>query len=179
MNKNRGSLTIEASVSLVIFWFFMMFILNAGQVYRAQTYVTHGVLQAGKMLAYNSYDYNHFSVSEAGFDKLFQALGFNNVGNNSTLYSAWNKDAMTYNSSALNGAMKYAFGYCASSSPAITNQKLKEYGLENGIDSIEFKASSEKSNLVVDAEYKVKMPFAFLGIKYVTLRQHVKCGLWS
>ena len=173
MKKKRtdGYLTVEAPISLTIFWFFMMFIMNMGQIYRAQNCINHGMLQTGKMLAFASYDYNHYSISESIIDNAAQLFNFH-VGNEQILYNAWqNAD---YES-----AVKRAFGYCADVNPQKTNETLKRYGLVDGMDSIEFMAVSVGGDLDIAVKYDIELPFAFFGFDHVTMHQQVKCGLWS
>ncbi len=168
---SQGYLTVEATISLTIFWFFMMFILNMGQIYRAQNHINHSLLQTGKMLAFASYDYNHFSVSEWIIDAAGELFNFNS-GTDLTLYEDWRGERY-------NKAVERAFSYCAGIDPQKTNETLKRYGLKDGIDSISFKVDVSSDDLDITAEYDIQLPFAFFGFDHVTMHQRVKCGLWS
>ena len=55
MRNEKGSLTVEASIALVVFIFFIMFFLGFNSVYRAQGMVSHAVLQTSQSLAISSF----------------------------------------------------------------------------------------------------------------------------
>lgn len=172
--KNRlskGYLTVEATISLTIFCFFMMFILNMGQIYRTQNYVNHGLLQTGKMLSFACYDYSHVSVTESIFDALCELFNFNS-GTDLTLRADWEGERY-------DKAVERAFGYCADVNPQKTNETLKRYGLINGMSSINFTAAVSSGDLEISVDYQIQLPFAFFGFDHVTMHQQVKCGLWS
>lgn len=167
----KGYLTIEATISLIAFWFFMMFIMNMGQVYRAQNYMNHGLLQTGKMLAFSSYDYKHFSLSESVIDGMAQLFNFQ-VGNDPILYNDWRGE--NYNKAVIR-----AFGYCAGENEEKTNDTLKQYGIKDGVNSITFQTNVSSKDIEITAEYQIQLPFAFFGFDHITMHQQVKCGLWS
>lgn len=167
----EGYLTLETTISLTAFFFFMMFVMNMGQVYRAQIYVTHAMLQTGKALAFASYDYKTFSVSESIIDNLAEAFGID-AGNDSELYNYWRNKRYT-------DAVKKTFRYCTGGKPEETDRILKEYGLKDGADTIELEAKLSGSDLDISAKYQIELPFAFFGIEHITMRQQVKCGVWS
>lgn len=178
--RTEGYLTVEATISLTIFLFFMMFIvMNTGQIYRAQNYVTHGLLQSGKMLAFNSFSYENPTVAEVMIDTVEIVLnrisvfwGANWFANDHIMKACWNVGAYR-------AAVKEVFGYCAGAGPAETNAALRRYGLADGIDSIRFDVEKEDNALVIKAEYDVMLPFRFFGFDHVTMHQQVKCGLWE
>lgn len=178
--KADGYLTVEATITLTIFLFFMMFIImNMGQIYRAQNYVTHGLLQSGKLLAYNSFAYEDPSVAEVLADlvetvlyKISAFWGANWFANDNMMKLYWNVGGY-------NTAVKEAFGYCAGASPGETDATLRQYGLSQGIDSITFDVEKDDDSLLIKAEYDITLPFSFFGFDHVTMHQQVKCGLWS
>lgn len=169
--RTNGYLTVEATIVLTTFLFFMMFLMNMGQVYRAQNYVAHGLLQTGKLLSFSNYDYN-VSVTEMLTTITRDSLLDSGVSSKE-LMSSWGFGNYT-------NAVKTAFLYCAGIDPAATNETLIEYGLKNGIDTIDFLGTGkEDGDLVIQAKYRVDLPFAFFNIDHIDLKQQVRCGLWG
>ena len=161
-------MTVEATLSLTIFLFFMMFFMNFGHIYQAQNYITHGVLQTGKSLAFYSFEYEQKSPSDF-IQELF-GLG---SGKQIAIEQKWN--AGSYASAA-----REMFSYCAGVEPAQTDAVLKKYGLVNGIESLDFSNTSVKDNkLFLKVQYDIQLPFAFLGLDKVTMHQQTICGLWE
>lgn len=172
MKKNaKGYLTVEATVTLTAFLFMMMFLMNMGQIYRTQNYVTHGLLQSGKLIAFSSFEYKQYSAIET-IIKVIEMLHMGEVG-------ADNEISAYCRTEQYDKAVKKAFGYCAGKNPQETNDILKKYGVENGIDGIKLTNKKEGKNIVITAEYQIQLPFAFFGYDHVTMHQQVKCGLWD
>lgn len=167
----RGYLTVEATISLTIFWFFIMFILNMGQVYRTQNYMNHCLLQTGKMLSFVCYGYDHVSVTEGVIDVVGELFNFN-AGTDMELRSAWRNKRYDQ-------AVERAFGFCADINSQEVDETLKKYGLINGMASIEFKTEVTSEDLEISMQYQIQLPFAFFGFDHVTMHQKVKCGLWN
>ena len=173
--RQEGILTLEASISLTIYLFAMMFLVNFGQVYRAQNYMAHGLLQTGQMLAFSSYEYGaDTTISKLGdgFMRLFSLVG--NTPDRSDIKLAW-KDGRYPE------AAKTAFGYCAGKDVAETDKYLKQYGISGGIESIDFSKTTclNGKDLCIRAEYRVDLPFAFFNVSYINMHQQIVCGLWE
>lgn len=177
--KSGGYLTVEATISLTVFLFFMMSIMNMGQIYRAQAYVTHGMLQSGKLLAYNSYEYDEVTAAGAILDVAESILNVVSSAWGAGWFANDNIVKLYWNAGLYNLAVKEVFGYCAGENPSVTEAALKEHGLSKGIDTIQFTAKKEDGNLLIQAQYQIELKFAFFGIRNITLHQQVKCGLWS
>ena len=149
----------------------MMFLMNMGQIYRTQNYVTHGLLQSGKVVAFSSYKYQQISAVET----IIKVAGMLSMGE----FGADNEISLYCKTEQYDKAVKKAFGYCAGKSPAETDNTLKKYGVKDGIDGIKLKNDGSGKNLLIKAEYQIQLPFAFFGFDSVTMHQQVKCGLWS
>lgn len=178
MKKNdRGYMTVEATISLTAFLFFMMFIMNMGTIYQTQNYVVHGLTQTGKFLSYKNYEYknrNDFENTYIIFAKSFGSFGSDMISDNQ-IELAWEKEQYAQ-------AVKNSFAFCAGKSKADTEKSLKKLGLEKGIDSIDFSKTDKTENkidLLIDAKYEIKLPFAFFGLDKVTLHNQICCRLWG
>lgn len=179
--KTDGYLTVEATLTLTMFLFFMMFIvMNMGQIYRAQNFVTHGLLQSGKVLSFNSFKYEDPTTGEVIVDVLESVLNEISTFWGADWFDSNVKDDIVkayWVTGNYNGIVKEIFPDCTAG--ADTDAILKQYGLVNGVESIKFDTKKEGNDLVIGAEYDVQLPFRFFGFDHVTLHQQVKCGIWS
>ena len=165
---SKGYLTVEATLSLTIFLFFMMFIMNMGQIYQTQNFVTHGIMQTGKNLAFNSYSYEQVSVV-AELSYLVQALSLEGTGENVSVGHRW-KDK-NYKEVAKE---TYACIF------EDLDNELKKMQIKKGIEGIDFSGTTVKdNNLILNVTYDIELPFAFFNFNKVTMHQKVVCGLWK
>lgn len=171
MKKEKGYLTVEATLTLTAFLSFILFIMNMGQVYRAQNYVTHGLLQTGKALAFESYQYKKAS----GMENFIHQLGvwMNLADDKTNVQVDWKNENYT-------SAVQKAFGCCIGGTQENADETLKRLGIENGTASVDFSDTKKEGNdLEIHAKYDVQLPFAFFGFDHVTLRSFVVCGVWE
>lgn len=183
--KQEGILSVEAAISLTIYLFAMMFLVNVGQVYRAQNYMAHGLLQTGQMLAFSSYEYGtDTTISKLGdgfmrlVTSLFGLVGGSHNSNGSKLDESNIK--LAWKDGRYPEAAKTAFGYCAGKDTVETNGYLEKYGITGGIDSVDFTQTCRNGkDLCIRAQYRVDLPFAFFNISHIDMHQQIVCGLWE
>lgn len=157
---SKGYLTIEATISLIIFLFFMMFIMNFGHIYRVQNIVTHGVLQTGKMLSFNSFSYDQISTTDGIIDLLKLFAG----SDDAEIELMWTMPG------GQDDAVSQVFKYF------VPDDDMRKYHIE----ALDFsKTKVENDSLIIDMSYDVKVPFVVFNIEKITLRQKVVCGLWK
>jgi len=169
MTKDRGSLTIEASLALTAFIFFIMMFLGFNTVYRVQGVVSHAALQASQSLAINSFmretvgsgktvksieniaSFAEFFLgSDMTFDDGFESLGSDNIN--------------------LSSQIKTQFVYAIASNEIDADNKLKKLGVKNGLQGISFSESKvENSKIYIRVKYTVELPYNFFGVKEVVL----------
>ena len=175
MNRNsKGYLTVEATITLTVFLFFMLFIMNFAQIYQVQNYVNHGLLQTGKMLAFNSLEYDRENILESAI-QLIQDLGVLGEKRDSSyeIEQLWKKEDY-------GEAVKKGFSYCASVSPDVTYDALVKYGVMEGVDSLDFSGTTvEDDKLIINVSYEIHLPYVVFNIERITLHQRVVCGLWK
>ena len=170
MKKNEGSLTIEATISLSVFIFFMMSIINFGQIYKAQVYIDHRLLQAGKMVSFMSYDYNNNSVGETVFNLISDFTQFR-FGPESQWIAQ-----KTVGSGDYSGCVSTVFHELKGKNDFEDPDTIMSY---YGINNVEIKATENSKDLDISASYDIKLIFKFFGIEKVSMKQNVKCGLWK
>lgn len=168
MKREDGYLSVEASISLTIFLFMMMFMMNFGQIYLIQNYVNHNLYQAGKMVSFYSYDYDERSLGE-DLITLIKSLSGMSAG----VEGEWVKQVLLDRENKdYSKCMKLAFDNLDEN----VKPTLAEYGVEDvAIDE----ASVTDHDMNVTASYTIKLRFHFVGIDSITMHQHMKCGLWA
>jgi hypothetical protein len=170
MKRESGMLTIEASIALTAFMFLVLFILNFGNVYRAQSLVSHATNQTSQALAIESYFRETFFDSRLG-NSLFVAdvLGFDQSGISDLYISLENPRA------DLKNIIKTHFAYSIADSVESADKLLRDKGVVNGLAGVDFSMSKVKdSNIIVSAKYKVKLQFSFFGYKEIPFSKAVK-----
>ena len=168
MKKENGYLSVEASISLTIFLFMMMFMMNFGQIYRIQNYVNHNLYQAGKMVSFYSFDYDERVLAE-DVVTLIKSLSGVSAG----IEGEWVKQVLLDRESKdYSKCVKLAFDNLDDH----VQSTLTEYGVEDvSIDE----ASVTDHDMNITASYTIKLRFRFVGIQSITMHQHMKCGLWA
>ena len=168
MKKENGYLSVEASISLTIFLFMMMFMMNFGQIYYIQNYVNHNLYQAGKMVSFYSFDYDERIFSE-DIVTLIKSLFGESVG----IEGEWVKQVLLDRESKdYSRCVKLAFDNIDEN----VKNTLALYGVEDvSIDE----AAVTGQDMDITASYTIKLRFQFVGIKSITMHQHMRCGLWA
>lgn len=175
MNSKKGSLTIEASIALTAFMFIVVTILSFSTVYKAQSIVSHATLQTSQSLAVESYYRETISKSGSAdlLSKLIKFAGFLGLDGGSEIddgYASLGDEGTDFYK-----IVKNTFAYSVAEDITSADQLLKNVGIENGLDGIDFTYSSVSSgDIIINAQYEVKLPFSFFGERTVTLSKSAK-----
>lgn len=163
--KEKGFMTIEATISLTVFLFFMMFVMNIGHIYQVQTHMTHGALQTGKYLAFSSFAYDQVSFVDSMID-----LGGLVVWSDKTQAKA------LWKIKNYSGAVNTIFPYCIGENLDKAEEVLEKYG----VSAINFEGTTvENNDLMLNMTYDIELPYKFFGYDKITMHQRVVCGLWK
>lgn len=175
MNTKKGSLTIEASIALTAFMFIVVAILSFSTVYKAQSIVSHATLQVSQSLAIESYYRETISKSGSAdllsklikFAELLGVDGYSEIDDGYA--SLGDKDTNFYK------IVKKTFAYSIADNFDLADRLLKDIGVEKGLDGIDFTYSSVSGgDIIINVQYKVKLPFSFFGERTVTLSKSAK-----
>lgn len=173
MKRSEGYMTVEATVSLTIFLFLMMFVMNFGQIYSAQNYVNHNLYQAGKMVAYFSFDYDDRSLAEDIVSFMKVLLGETMLGKARSIEGSWvstvllDCDTIDYSR-----PVQIAFDEIDPNMSAMLQMfKIEEVCID--------KAEVDGHDIDISATYRINLYFGFFGKDSIDMHQHVKCGLWA
>ena len=165
MDKKQGSVTIEASIALTMFIFIVMSILGFAAVFRAQSIVSHATLQTGQSLAIESY-YRETISSGSDSAKTFSMLlkfagllGMKDLDGADDWYQSLGDKGTDFYS-----IVKSEFANSIAEDAKSADQILKDAGIKDGLDGIDFTYSSVgNGEIIINVQYNVKLPFSFFG----------------
>lgn len=175
MQTRKGSLTIEASIALTVFIFLNLSMLGFGRIYRAQSLVAHAALQTSQALAIESYYRETISKSGSAefaskLIKFSGALGWSSLSGYDDWYASLGDKGTDFYK-----IVKDTFVYAIAEDEESANQILKSVGIAEGMAGIDFKYSAVKnSEIIVNVQYKVGLPFPFFGKREVSLSKSAK-----
>ncbi len=170
-NKNKGVLTIEASIVLTLCVFFILLLFSFARIYSAQSVISHAVLQASDSVALESY------LRELSFSG--EKTQIINVANQISGESSPVNEAnfLSLRSADLPKAAKEKFTYAVANTEEKADAKLKNLGVKNGLSGIDFSASNMdlgNDDVIIHAQYTVKMQFPFFGFKEIEMTKSAK-----
>lgn len=174
MESKKGSLTIEASIALTAFMFIVVTILSFATVYRAQSIVSHATLQTSQSLAVESYYRETISKADSAdlaskLIKFAGFLGFNTAGLDDGYASLGDEGTDFY------GIVRETFAYAIAGDVDTADKILEDAGIPEGLDGIDFSYSSVNgSDIIINAQYEVKLPFSFFGEQTISLSKSAK-----
>lgn len=173
MNNQQGVLTIEASIVLTTFMFFILFFYSFGRIYKAQSVVSHATIQCAQSLAVESYLRETISGTNTG--KILEVInGLIGVTGGQT---AMGNDYLSLGSGGvdLKGVMKKNFALAVAEEETEADAILKKYGIKDGLAGLNFSDSKiEDSDIIVKVTYTVKIQFPFMGKEEITLTKAAK-----
>lgn len=175
MNRKKGSLTIEASIALTAFMFIVVTILSFSTVYKAQSIVSHATLQTSQSLAVESYYRETISKSGSAdlLSKLIKFAGYLGLDGGSGIDDGYASLGDT--STDFYKIVKETFAYSIAEDITSADQVLKKTGIEKGLDGIDFSYSSVSGgDIIINAQYEVKLPFSFFGKRTIILSKSAK-----
>ena len=164
MEREKGSLTVEASVSITAFMFIVLLILGMSKVYQAQSLVSHATLQASQSLAIES----HYRETFAGNDTLTTVSTLSKylskVGvKSATVLDEWYA-SLGAEETDFYKILKDKFIYAIAEDRDAADARLRSLGVKDGLDGIDFSQSCiDSSDIIVHVRYDVVLPFSFFG----------------
>ena len=174
MESKKGSLTIEASIGLTAFMFIVVTILSFATVYRAQSMVSHATLQTSQSLAVESYYRETISKSgsselASNLVKFASFLGYD--------VDRWDDGYASFGDKGTDfyRFVRERFACSIAGDIEAADKILKDAGIPEGLDGIDFSYSSvNNSEVIINARYEVKLPFSFFGEQTISLSKSAK-----
>ena len=161
LKKEKAALTVEASLTLTLFMFFVLFLLSFNRVYSAQNTVSHATLQAAD--AISSESMLRADATEENIEKLLA------VSNHIYAGESIPKSALEKLTNAnIVEVARNNFISAIAESESKADSVLKKYGVKDGINGIDFSGCSyngDTGETVVYVKYNVELQFPILGFK--------------
>ena len=170
MKKNKGVLTIEASLVLTFSIMFMLFFLSFGRVYRAQNIVSHGVLQAADAISTESYIREN--VSEEDLSEFLYVS--NHIYGGESISGEALKSLKKVNFKKL---AKDKFTAVVAEDTGKADEVLNSVGVKDGLSGVDFsrsKLDEKTGESIVFANYTVKLQFPLFGVKEIKMTKAAK-----
>ncbi len=171
MWKNqKGVLTVEASLSLGVFFLVVLFLFNFATVYRAENMVSHATLQTADAVALESY------LRETTFEgDNNQVLFWANRLNGSETVS---EDAFeSLRSADLISIAKEKFTLAIKDTATDADSVLKSLGVERGLNGIDLSQSYvdfTTNDVIIKADYVLNLRFPVFGFRELTVSKAAK-----
>ncbi|MCR5587228.1 MAG: hypothetical protein K6F77_06830 [Lachnospiraceae bacterium] len=190
INNEKGVMSIDAIISLTLFTFLVMFLIDIAVVYQAQNYVYHGMIQTSKEIAIFTYQVSlvdEFEVDDTGHTTNIAAL-VERIGNKFNIAALKKMKAQTDmreywkkgEEADIINMIKAMYPECIAGSNEDADKWLKFYGLKDGMDSIDFKGSKkENQDIVICATFDVNLLFPVFGKDKITLKQSTRARSWE
>lgn len=168
--REQGVLTVEASIILTLCTMLMLFLFSFARMYNAQSLVSHAVLQSSDAVALESYlRETSFNSNEADVVDMANKL----TGSNSV-----SADSFTSLRSAdIPKIAKEKFVYAIADSESEADEKLKSLGIKDGLAGVDFSGSRMElgnDDVIVYANYKLKMQFPIFGMDEISVSKAAK-----
>lgn len=173
----KGSITIEATISLVTFCFFLLFFLNFARVFRAQNVVAHGVIHAAKNMSIENYWLGGIDDTKLG--GMVNAIIdiFADTDGMEDTYASWG---------AAGGVVEVAKDYFIASitgtggTESEADSRLKTLGIEGGLSGLDFSGTAlSEDKITVKVTYNVKLMFPLYSIGEIEMEQYSSANLWK
>ena len=171
MRKNeKGILAIEASIVLCTLTLFMLFLFNFATIYRAENMVSHAALQTADAVALESY------LREMTFENDEQSVLFwANRINGTTDISADSFESLR--TADLQSIAKEKFTLAIGADANQADATLRDLCIKDGLDGVDLSASYvdlTSNDVIIKAEYTVKMRFPVFGARELQVSKAAK-----
>ena len=180
--SERGMVTLEACVFLLIFMFIMLFMLGLFQMSMAQGATAHAVMQSSQSLSMDAY-----SISKLSDAKILDGIGdllgliaiklIGNAGDNPNFVT----EKKWYGSTDVSAdVLKLRFiGYLSGGDEAAAQSFLKLVRVVDGLDGLDFSETEIlNGDLYFRLKYKVQYAFTVGSIGEIEVKQTAVTRLW-
>lgn len=170
MRKERAVLTVEASLTLTLFMFFVMFLLSFNRVYSAQNTVSHATLQTADAVSAES-----MLRANASAENIADLLTVSNhiYAGESIPASALEK----LTNGNISEIAKRDFIAAIAETESQADAVLKKYGVKDGLAGIDFSGCSynaDTGETIIFVRYTVELQFPIIGFKEFPMTKAAK-----
>lgn len=186
-NNENGVISLEACIVLPMAMFLLMFVYGFMVLFSGQNAINHALIQSAQSLSLDPYssekfDFNKIQTGGDVVQLLYSDLltngdtyfsskekWYNDSADSSLMFDTIEKRFIAYMVGSENGQVKYS-----------VDNILKKYGIQNGIDGIDFSGSKIEGNLLtLKVKYKQEFIFNFQGLASFEREKTVVVNLWG
>ena len=163
----KGSLTIEASIVLTCFMFFLLTFFSFGRIYKAQNIMSHATIQCAQSMAIESYFRETVASTNAGtaIKWISQLTGDNAVTDS----------MLSYSEVDMGSVVKGNFAVAIAGDTEEANKILRANGVKDGLNGISFERSVVSGDdIIIYVTYTVELQFPLFGKDEITLTKAAK-----
>lgn len=171
--KERGSMTLEASIVVPIFVSVMLLVNGFFVFFIGQQMMSNALVQSAKSLSYDPYAIERTGDSNFIADLIpFLYDAFNAGGGNYVLSNEWYKEGN------IEDVVKER--YVLYLSPTDADELLKSFGVKDGLEGLDFSESSYSEGvLTVKIKYTQDFVFNILGLASFDDSMQVKVRMFE
>lgn len=187
--SEKGLLSLEASIVVTMFIFFVLFLYSFFIIFEARNEMAHVLLTTTNSLSLDAYETGKLKDTE-NLSALFYLIYEHNKKDDKgfTTTTKWHEassgtdaDGNPVIATALEKAIKDRFiAYLADGDTTEANRILDMYNIVGGVDGLDFSASKvESGNLHVNLEYTLEYQFNMFGLGKMKFKQSACSKLWG
>ena len=169
--KQKGSLTVEASIALTAFMLLVVFILGFGRFNRAQSLVSHATMQASQSMAVDAYfgaTIGDLKTTQS-LQKLEMFFNFITNGESDVFTAVADSSDKTVDKA------RRHFVRAIADTEEEANEILLSLGVKDGLNGIDFsKSKIDGKDIIVHVEYTIEIQFAFTDDAEIEMSKSAK-----
>lgn len=183
--RERGLLSLEASIAVTIFIFLMLFMYSFFVFFEARNMLGHAVLSTANSLSLDAYGNSKYGDADT-VAKIFYGLYGATGGNSSNFVDTdlWYQNA-TNEDGSLSGTFEETLrsrflAYLGSGDTDRAEELLERYHIQNGVEGLDFSGSHiDGENLYLSVQYTIEYEFQVFSLDVLEMKQSACSKLWT
>ncbi len=197
-NKEAGSMTLETTIVLPIFILVFLAIFGIFSVVSAENQISHAFIQSTKSISMDPFLIERTDLALEDKSRLWGSLEdlliegtrlLNYKDKFMALDDWYSTEKMTDDDKLEDGSYSLAnatsvprnrfIGFFANGDETLADEKLRQLGVVNGLEGIQFSMSSNGGNLTVTIAYELEFVFNFFDAARIPMSQKLNVKLWT
>ena len=184
-NNEKGLLSLEASISLTIFLFLMLFMYSFFVVFEARNHIGHAILAASDSLSLDAYENSALGDSDTLGEILYNVYGEHiNNDNGFSDYRNWYNE--TNGNQGLSDIFleviktRFVSYITGGDNERIDDILRKRYHIKDGIDGLDFSGYYiSEQELCLSVKYTLEYEFNVFSLGEIEFQQSSCSRLWK
>ena len=179
LKEEKGLLSLEACISLMIFIFLMLYLYSFFEVFEARNQMAHVVLSVADSIALDGLSDEILSEDSGLADVIYEfyetVISENDFNNNISV------EDMENDVEKLIMVIENRFtAYLSNGDSDKADEILKNYGIKEGMAGLDFsKSKVEDGNIYINVVYEMEYEFNTFGQDTVKLEQSACSKIWE